>query len=140
MERLAHLIERRARLIVLGAAVLFAVSAALGAGVASRLDPFGVDDPATESVIADERLENAGFRETGVVVLVEGIDPRSPQGRGRIAAITRQLEGDPDVASVASFLTTGARDFISRDGDATYLAIGLEPTEDRARQDAAEKI
>jgi RND superfamily putative drug exporter len=139
-ERLAGIVEHRARWVVIAAAVFFVLAGAFGAGVAGRLDPFGVDDPATESVIADQRLEAAGFRETGVVVLVEGIDPRSPQGRGRIAAITRQLEGDPDVASVASFLTTGARDFISRDGDATYLAIGLEPTEDRARQDAAEKI
>jgi uncharacterized membrane protein YdfJ with MMPL/SSD domain len=140
MERLARLIERRARLVVIGAAVLFALSAALGAGVASRLDPFGVDDPATESVIADERLEDAGFRETSLVVLVEGVDPRAADGRARITAISRKLERDRDVASISSFITTGSADFISHDGDATYLAVGLEPTEDRARQDAAERI
>src|SRR5436309_5364320 len=69
VERLARLVERRARSVVSVAAVFFAVSAALGAGVASRLDPFGVDDSATESVIADQRLEDAGFREPLVVVL-----------------------------------------------------------------------
>jgi uncharacterized membrane protein YdfJ with MMPL/SSD domain len=140
MERLARLVDRRARWLVIVAAVFFAVSAALGAGVADRLDPFGVDDPATESVIADQRLEGAGFRETGVVVLAQGVDPRSPEGRERTAAITRELERDPDVSSVTSFLTSGGRDFISRDGDATYLAVALEPTDDRARQDAAERI
>jgi uncharacterized membrane protein YdfJ with MMPL/SSD domain len=138
-ERLARLVERRARWVAIVATVFFAFSAALGAGVADRLDPFGVDDPATESVIADQRLEDAGFRETSVVVLVE-VDPRSAQGRERIAAITRRLERDPDVGSVTSFLTTGARDLISRGGEATYLAVGLKPTEDRARQDAAERI
>jgi len=33
---------------------------------------YGADDPSTESVIADQRLEDAGYRETGVVVLVRG--------------------------------------------------------------------
>jgi RND superfamily putative drug exporter len=124
MERLARLAERRARWVVTVAAVLFIVSAALGAGVASRLDPFGVDDPATESVIADERLEEAGFRETSVVVLVEEADPRSREGRERIAAITRTLGHDSEVAAVTSFLSTGARDFISRDGDSSPPTTG----------------
>jgi uncharacterized membrane protein YdfJ with MMPL/SSD domain len=139
-ERLAGLVEHRARWVVLVAVVFFVLAGAFGSGVADRLDPFGVDDGATESVIADQRLEDAGFRETSVVVLVGGADPRAAQGRARIATITRQLERNPDVASVTSFLTTGARDFISRDGNASYLAVGLTPTEDRARQDAAERI
>jgi uncharacterized membrane protein YdfJ with MMPL/SSD domain len=139
-ERLAGLVEHRARWVVLVAVVFFVLAGAFRSGVADRLDPFGVDDGATESVIADQRLEDAGFRETSVVVLVGGADPRAAQGRARIATITRQLERDPDVASVTSFLTTGARDFISRDGNASYLAVGLTPTEDRARQDAAERI
>jgi uncharacterized membrane protein YdfJ with MMPL/SSD domain len=140
MERLALLVERRARLVVTAAAVFFVVSVALGAGAASRLDPFGADDPATESVVADQHLDEAGFRETSVVVLVDGVDARAPEGRTRIAALTHKVERDRDVTSVTSFLSTGARDFISRDGDATYLAVGLEPTGDRARQNAAERI
>jgi uncharacterized membrane protein YdfJ with MMPL/SSD domain len=140
MERLARLVQQRARSLLMVAAVFFAVSAALGAGVADRLDPFGVDDPTTESVIAEQRLQDAGFRETSVVVLVEGIDLRSTAGRERIASITQKLERDRDVASVTSYLTTGARDFISNARNATYLAVGLQPTEDRARQDAADRI
>jgi len=140
MERLVRLVERRARWLVLVAVVFFAVSAALSARVAERLDPFGVDDPATESVIADQRLQKAGFRESSVVVVVEAIDPRSGEGRRRIAAVARKLKRDPDVASVTSYLCTGASDFVSNGGDTTYLAVGLEPSEDRARQDAAERI
>jgi len=140
MERLVRLVERRARWLVLVAVVFFAVSAALSARVAERLDPFGVDDPATESVIADQRLQKAGFRESSVVVVVEAIDPRSGEGRRRIAAVARKLKRDPDVASVTSYLSTGASDFVSNGGDTTYLAVGLEPSEDRARQDAAERI
>jgi uncharacterized membrane protein YdfJ with MMPL/SSD domain len=140
MERLARLVDRRSRQVLILAAVLFVVAGAFGARVADHLDPYGADDPGTESVIASHRLEQAGFRETGVIVLIEGVDVRSPAGRERVEAILRKLERDPDVASVSGFLNTGSRDFISRDGSSTYLAIGLKPTDDQARHDAAERI
>jgi uncharacterized membrane protein YdfJ with MMPL/SSD domain len=136
MERLARLADRRARRVLLVAAVFFVVAGALGAGVADRLDPYGADDPDTESVIADERLEGAGFRETGVVVLLRDVQPGSPEGRERIEEITRELQADPDVASVSRV----SNDFVSRDGDSAYLAVALEPTDDDALQDAAERI
>jgi uncharacterized membrane protein YdfJ with MMPL/SSD domain len=85
-------------------------------------------------------LQNAGYRETGVVILVRRVDPRSPRGRERIETITRELHSDHDVASVSSFLDTGSSDFISRDGGSTYLAVALAPTGDHARQDAAQRI
>jgi uncharacterized membrane protein YdfJ with MMPL/SSD domain len=116
------------------------VAGVLGAGVADRLDPYGADDPDTESVIADQRLEDAGYRDTGVVVLVEGIDVRSAPGRARIDSLAGKLERDPDVASVASFNSTRSPDLVSRDGRSTYLAVALQPTEDDALQDAAERF
>jgi RND superfamily putative drug exporter len=140
MERLARLVDRRSRQVLILAAVFFVVAGAFGARVADHLDPYGADDPGTESVIASRRLEQAGFRETGVIVLVEGVDARSAAGRERVAAVTRKLQHDPDVASVAGFLNTGSRDFISHDGQATYLAVGLKPTDDQARHDAAKRI
>jgi len=140
LERLARLADGHARSVVVLGLVLLVVAGALGGGVATRLDPFGADDPATESVIADRQLQNAGYRETGVVVLVRDVEARAADGRERIAAIARRLRGDRDVAAVASFLNTGSRDFIARDGRSTYLAVALRPTDDRARQDAAERI
>jgi uncharacterized membrane protein YdfJ with MMPL/SSD domain len=134
MERLARLADRRARRVVIVAVVFFVFAGALGAGVANRLDPYGADDPATESVIADHRLEAAGYRETGVVVLLDGVE------RKRIAALTRTLRADRDVASVSSYLNTGNRAFVSRDGTKTYLAVALRPTDDREQQDAAKRI
>ena len=140
LRRLAGLVDRRARRVLVFGAILFVAAGAAGAGVASRLDPFGADDPATESVIADQRLEQAGYRETGVVVLVSGVDVRSSRGRERIGALARGLRRDRDVASVASFLSSGSRDFVSRDGHSTYLAVALKPTGDHARQAAAARI
>jgi RND superfamily putative drug exporter len=140
MERLANLASNRARRVLLVAAAFFVVAGVLGAGVADRLAPYGADDPDTESVIADKRLERAGFRDTGVVVLLQGIDARSAQGRERLEALQRRLGADPDVAEVASFATTRSPDFVSRDGRSTYLAAALEPTADDELQDAAERI
>jgi RND superfamily putative drug exporter len=137
---LARLVDRRARLVLALAAVLFVAAGAFGGRVAERLDPFGADDPATESVIADARLETAGFRETGVVVLIEGVDPRNSDGRTWVAAITRRLEADHHVSSTASYLNTGSRDFLARDGRSTFVAVALEPTGDRPRQEAAARI
>ena len=140
LDRLARLAHRRSYAVLIVAAVAFGAAGAFGAGVAQRLDPFGADDPDTESVIAEQRLERAGFRGTGVIVLVEDVDVRSAAGRARIETLSERLDADPEVASVSSHLTTGSRDFISRDGDAAYLAVALAPTDDRGRLDAAERI
>src|SRR5215212_7458234 len=125
MDRLARLADRRARRVLLIAGVFFVVAGALGAGVADRLDPYGADDPDTESVIATERLEAAGFRETGVVVLI--------QGGASTEQVTAQLRRDPDVASVSPAV-------VSRDGTSSYVAASLKPTDDDLRQDAGERI
>jgi uncharacterized membrane protein YdfJ with MMPL/SSD domain len=139
-ERLAQLAERHGRTVAIVAVVLAIAAGAYGSGVADRLDPYGADDPATESVKATERLEDAGYRETGVVVLVNNVDVRSAVGRERIEALTRRISADREVAGVASFYTTGSRDFVSRDGTSTYLAVRLSPTDDREIQDAGERI
>jgi uncharacterized membrane protein YdfJ with MMPL/SSD domain len=140
LDRLALLAHRRGKSVVIVAVVLSIAAGALGAGVADRLDPYGADDPATESVQAADRLERAGYRETGVVVLVDGVDVESAAGRERIEALTERIRADEDVADVASFYTTGSRDFVSRDRSSTYLAVGLAPTEDDEIQDAGERL
>jgi RND superfamily putative drug exporter len=139
-ERLALLADRRGRTVVITAVVLAIAAGAFGAGVADRLDPYGADDPATESVKASERLQDAGYRETGVVVLVHHVDLDSAAGRERIQALTKRIRADRDVAGVASFYSTGSRDFVSRDGTSTYLSVQLSPTDDAEIQDAGERI
>jgi uncharacterized membrane protein YdfJ with MMPL/SSD domain len=139
-ERLALVAERHGRTVVIVAVLLAIAAGAYGAGVADRLDPYGADDPATESVKATERLQDAGYRETGVVVLVKHVDVRSAAGRARVEALTTRIGADRDVAGVASFYTTGSRDFVSRDRTSTYLAVRLAPTDDREIQDAGERI
>ena len=87
IDRLARLADGRARRVLIIAAIFFVVAGVLGSGVADRLDPYGADDPSTESVKADETLRDAGYRDTAVVVLIDGVDPTSPAGRERVAGV-----------------------------------------------------
>ena len=139
-DALAGLAQRRRLAVVLSAVALFGVAGAIGGSVADKLDPYGAEDPDSESVIADERLEEAGYRGGGVIVLVEDVDVRSAAGRERVREIERVVASDPEVASVTGFLSTGSPDFVSEDGDATYLAATLDATEDKAEQEAAERV
>ena len=57
---LASLAQRHGKRTVIFAAIFFVVAGAIGGGVASKLAPYGADDPATESVKAADRLEADG--------------------------------------------------------------------------------
>ncbi len=140
LDALARLAQNRGRLVAIAAAVFFLAAGAIGGSVADRLDPYGADDPDTETSIATERLEEAGYRSTGVVVLVEGVDVESPAGRQRVEELTQTIGEDPGVEAVSSFFNTSSRAFVSREGDATYLAVSLSPTDDDEIQDAGERI
>jgi uncharacterized membrane protein YdfJ with MMPL/SSD domain len=137
---LASLAQRHGKRTVIFAAVFFVIAGALGGGVASKLAPYGADDPATESVKATDRLEADGYRDPGVIVLFQNTSPTSKAGQQKIQGVERQLRGNPDVARVTGYLETQSLDFVSRDGSATYLAVSLNPTGDKERQDAAKAI
>ena len=57
-DALARLADRRAKRVVLVGAIFFLLAGALGGSVADRLDPYGADDPATETVKATKLLED----------------------------------------------------------------------------------
>jgi RND superfamily putative drug exporter len=137
---LASLAQIRGKRVVIVAVVFFAIAGALGGSVAKHLDPYGADDPSTQSVIADDRLEDAGFRDASVIILIQNASPTQPAGQERIAAIERPVKSDPNVASVAGYRETQSTDFISKDGRTTYLAVSLKPTEDKELQDAGKQI
>jgi uncharacterized membrane protein YdfJ with MMPL/SSD domain len=139
-DALARLAQGHRLAVVLTAVVLFGAAGAIGSSVAERLDPYGADDPDTESVIADEKLREAGFRDAGVIVLIEDAPVATRAGRERVNEVTEELVADPDVARVTGFLGTGSEHFLSRDGDSTYLAVSLAATGDKDQQEAADRI
>ncbi|HEX3323706.1 MAG TPA: hypothetical protein VHR65_01015, partial [Solirubrobacterales bacterium] len=99
-DALARLADGNARRVGLFAIVFFLVAAALGGSVASRLDPYGADDPATETVKAKERLEGAGLRVPAVLAVVENAPVSKPATRARVEALENSVRGRADVKSV----------------------------------------
>ncbi len=102
-DALARLAENRGKWVVVMAVVFFGVAGAIGGSVADKLDPYGADDPDTESIIASERLEEAGYRNASVIVLIEDVDVTQPGGEARVREVTAaRCSEDPDVASARS--------------------------------------
>ncbi len=139
-DTLARLADRRPRWIGIAAILFFLLAGALGGSVADRLDPYGADDPATESVEAREALLDAGFRAPGAIVIVENAPVAKPATRARVESIARQLRRRADVAAVSGYYETGSRAFVSMDGRSTYLSVALKPKDDKQWQEAGADI
>jgi uncharacterized membrane protein YdfJ with MMPL/SSD domain len=139
-DALARLANRRAKRIGMLAIAFFLLAGAFGGSVASRLDPYGADDPATETVKAMNRLEDAGLRVPAVIAVVEDAPVTAPATRQRIEALEQEVRERGDVASVSGYYDTGSRAFVSRDGNSTYFAVALKTTEDKPAQEAGANI
>jgi RND superfamily putative drug exporter len=137
---LARLADGKARRIALIAAVFFVLAGALGGSVADRLDPYGADDPATETVQAMDRLEEAGLRVPAVVAVVEDAPVAAPATRRRVEALENEVRERGDVASVTGYYETRSPAFVSRDRDTTYFTVALKTTEDKPAQEAGADI
>jgi uncharacterized membrane protein YdfJ with MMPL/SSD domain len=135
----ARIATRRSRRILLLAVGATVGAAVFGSGAADRLDPYAAEDPATESVRADELLEQAGL-DAGVDVLAL-VDTRhgarSAAGVARLTAVANQLRADRDVARVRT-AAKGGRALISDDGRASYVAASLDEGADEHA--AAERL
>ncbi len=136
---MSEIVVRRPRRVVAAVALLAVVAGALGGGVADRLDPYGADDPASESYRAEQLLERSGANATtDVVALVRPRQSvRSPAGRAEVLAVAAELRRDPDVARVSTFREGGGA-LVSRDGRASYVAASFRPEVEAS--DAAERL
>jgi uncharacterized membrane protein YdfJ with MMPL/SSD domain len=139
-DSLARLANGRAKRVGLLAIVFFLVAGAVGGSVANRLDPYGADDPSTETVQAQQRLEDAGLRVPAVIAVVEDAPVAKASTRRRVVALEREVRERPDVASVTGYYGTRSPAFVSRDGDATYFAVALNATEDKELQEVGADI
>jgi hypothetical protein len=108
-DALARLADGSAKRVVIIAVVAFFAAAAIGGSVANRLDPYGADDPATETVKAANLLNDSGHRDTAVVVLFKGADVSTPATKRRVEGVARELRSRADVATVNGFFDTGSR-------------------------------
>ncbi len=139
-DSLARLADARARRVGLIAIAFFLIAAAVGGSVASQLDPYGADDPATETVKAREALQDAGLRSPAVIAVVEHAPVAAASTRARVEALEDQVRERSDVAAVSGYYDTNSPAFVSDDGDATYFAVSLKPTGDKEVQDVGGEI
>ena len=68
--------------------------------------PYGADDPSTESVKAADRLEDDGYRDAGVIVLIAEHQPHLAGRAAEDSQVETQLRANPDVARVTGYLET----------------------------------
>jgi uncharacterized membrane protein YdfJ with MMPL/SSD domain len=138
--RLANLVDRRAKIVVV-AAVLIAIGAgAIGGGVAGKLSSFGADDPASESYKAAARVADATGLDTnpGLIALVDTGGPvDSAAGRAKVAQVARLLRSDRDVGRVVTAFDGGGGDLIAKDGRSTYVATTFK---DDTGEDATKRL
>ncbi len=139
-DALARFADGNARRIGIAAVAFFLLAGALGGGVADRLDPYGADDPATETVQAKERLHDAGLREPAVIAVVEDAPVAKAATRERVEALEQSVRRRPDVKSVSGYYDTRSPAFVSHDGNSTYFVVALKPTADKEWQDAGASV
>jgi uncharacterized membrane protein YdfJ with MMPL/SSD domain len=139
-DALARLADGHARRIGIFAVLFFLLAGAIGGSVASRLDPYGAEDPATESVQAEQQLLDAGLRMPAVIAVVEDAPVANPATRARVEALERAVRRRGDVKSVVGYYETRSPAFVSRDGKSTYFAIALKPTGDKELQEAGADV
>jgi uncharacterized membrane protein YdfJ with MMPL/SSD domain len=139
-DALARLANGKARRIGLFAILFFLVAAAVGGGVASRLDPYGADDPATETVEARERLQDAGLHVPAVMAVVENAPVTAASTRARVEALERSVRRHPGVKAVTGYYDTHSPVFVSKDGRSTYFAVTLKTFDDKQWQETGADI
>jgi RND superfamily putative drug exporter len=139
-DSLARFANSHARRVGLFALAFFLLAGALGGSVASRLDPYGAEDPATETVQAKDQLEAAGLRPAAVIAVVENAPVGRPATRARVLGLERQVAARPDVAAVSGYYDTHSPAFVSRDRGSTYFAVTLKPTGDKRVQEVGGQI
>jgi uncharacterized membrane protein YdfJ with MMPL/SSD domain len=134
-DALARFADRRARRIGIFAILFFVLAGAVGGSVANRLDPYGADDPATETVESRERLHDAGLRIPAVLAVVENAPVAAPATRARVERLESEVRRRGDVKSVTGYYDTHSPVFVSRDGRSTYFAVALKTFDDKQWQE-----
>jgi uncharacterized membrane protein YdfJ with MMPL/SSD domain len=138
--RLARLASDRSRAIAVAALAFFVLAMVAGGSVASHLDPYGAEDPGTETAEARRALQEAGFREPAVIAIVRDAPIGAPRTRARVLALERGVRGLPGVNFVSGYFDTGSRAFVSRNERATYFAVIFDSTEDKSWQEAGADV
>jgi RND superfamily putative drug exporter len=130
-------VYRFRRPIALLSAVLAIASLSLASGAAGSLSAGGWLDAGSPSAAVAERLDaEFGAGKSSIIALFRSTDPgadaTSAGFQAAIATATEHLHSHRHVAGVVGFAETGDRRFISRAGDAAFVIVQLELTDEES--------
>jgi RND superfamily putative drug exporter len=135
----ARFADGNARRIGVFALLFFLLAVAVGGSVANRLDPYGADDPATESVKARQQLQDAGLRVPAVLAVVDAPIAMA-SSRVRVETLERSVRRRADVEAVTGYYDTHSPAFVSHDRQSSYFVVSLKATGDKQLQEAGGEI
>ena len=135
---LTNLTGRRSWIVVLCAVVFAGMAGYYGGPVAGLMtdDDEDFNDPAAESLAAEERLAEAPDANPGadIIALVRaGERVRSPAGQEKVEDVAQKIADDPAVARVLTGFETRDEAWISEDGESTYVLASFDPDADNGR-------
>ncbi len=130
-------VYRRRRAVLLVMLVLAGTAAPLAAGTADQLSAGGWLDKDSESARVAQRLETEfGAGRSAFLALFRadapGADARGADFQAAIATTLAELGADSRVSAITGYAETHDDRFISTAGDAAYVVIGLNLTDDEA--------
>jgi putative drug exporter of the RND superfamily len=135
-ERWGSFVYRRRRWVATLAILVAAISFGFAARASSVLSTGGWYDPSSESQkVAAQLAADFGNGGSSVVVLFSEpgqADAASPAFQDRVQSALSRLRADSRVASVVGYAQTGSSRFISNSGDATWVLVNLNLSEDQA--------
>ena len=130
-------VYRFRRPVVLISLVVAAAAAMLASQTSSALSSGGWLDADSESAAVSARLDSEfGAGKSSVIALFRsstpGADATSAEFQGAIATSVAGLNAEPHVIGIVGFAQTGDRRFISTAGDAAYIVIQLDLTDEES--------
>ncbi len=135
--RWGALIYRSRRVVSVLAVLLALASLSLASGAADELSAGGWLDDDSESALVSQRLdEEFDAGRSSIIALyrstTSGADATAATFQGAIAASLAGLADEPRVSGVVGYAETGDTRFISTAGDAAYVVIELEMTNEES--------
>ena len=130
-------VYRFRRPIVVLSIVVAGLSLTLASQTSSALSSGGWLDASSESAAVSERLDaEFGAGKSSIIALFRSTSPdadaTSPAFQDAIAASVAGLAGTPQVTGIVGYAETGDKRFISTAGDAAYIVIQLDVTDEES--------
>ncbi len=125
----------KSRWFVLVAGLAFmAVSGVFGTSVFADLKAGGYDNPGSESAQVESLLKSEmGQAARTLVVLFnskDGTQVDAPSYKAVVEATLDRIKGQPNVAGITTYYTTGSSTLVSNDHTSTYAVVGLQGDDD----------